>query len=58
MKWAVDASVTAKWLAPEPESPLADALLDNELIVPDLLFAEMKGAPRRRAAAAPGAVDA
>ena len=41
MKWVIDASVAAKWLAPEPDSPLADALLDDELIVPDLLFAEV-----------------
>ncbi len=40
-KWVIDASVAAKWLAPEPDSPLAEALLDNELIVPDLLFAEV-----------------
>ena len=41
MKWVVDASVAAKWLAPEPESALADTLLGDELIVPDLLFAEV-----------------
>ena len=41
MKWVIDASVAAKWLAPEPDSPLAEALLDAELIVPDLLFAEV-----------------
>jgi predicted nucleic acid-binding protein len=41
MKWVVDASVAAKWLAPEPDSPWAEALLDDELIVPDLLFAEV-----------------
>ena len=41
MKWVVDASVAAKWLAPEPDSPLAEALLDDDLIVPDLLFAEV-----------------
>lgn len=41
MKWVVDASVAAKWLAPEPDSPLAEALLDDELIMPDLLFAEV-----------------
>lgn len=41
MKWVVDASVAAKWLAPEEESALADALLDDDLIVPDLLFAEV-----------------
>ena len=41
MKWVVDASVAAKWLAPEPDSLFAEALLDDELIVPDLLFAEV-----------------
>lgn len=41
MRWVVDASVAAKWLAPEPDSPQAEALLDDELIVPDLLFAEV-----------------
>ena len=41
MKWVVDASVAAKWLAPEPDSPLAETLLDDELVVPDLLFAEV-----------------
>ena len=40
-KWVVDASVAAKWLAPEPDSPLAAALLDDELMAPDLLFAEV-----------------
>jgi len=24
MKWVIDASVAAKWLAPEPDTPLAD----------------------------------
>ena len=41
MKWVIDASVAAKWLAPEPDSPLAEALLDDELIAPDLLFVEV-----------------
>lgn len=41
MKRVVDASVAAKWLAPEPDAPLADAMLDDDLIVPDLLFAEV-----------------
>ena len=41
MKRVVDASVAAKWLAPEPDSPQAQALLDNEPIVPDLLYAEV-----------------
>ena len=41
MKWVIDASVAAKWLAPEAESAQAEALLDSELIAPDLLFAEV-----------------
>jgi len=41
MKWVIDASVAAKWVVPEHDSPLAEALLDDELIVPDLLFAEV-----------------
>lgn len=41
MKSVVDASVAAKWIAPEPDSPLAAALLDDELMVPDLLYAEV-----------------
>jgi predicted nucleic acid-binding protein len=41
MKRVVDASVAAKWLAPEADSHWAEALLDDELIAPDLLFAEV-----------------
>ena len=41
MKWVIDASVAAKWLAPEAESANADRLLDDELLVPDLLFPEV-----------------
>ncbi len=41
MKWVIDASVAAKWLAPEPDSPQAAALLDDDLIVPDLLYVEV-----------------
>ena len=41
MTWVIDASVAAKWLAPEPDSPQAEALLGDELIVPDLLYAEV-----------------
>ena len=40
-KCVIDASVAAKWLAPEPDSALAEALLDDDLIVPDLLYAEV-----------------
>lgn len=40
-RWVVDASVAAKWVAPEPESPLAEALLGDTLIAPDLLYAEI-----------------
>jgi predicted nucleic acid-binding protein len=41
MRWVVDASVAAKWLAPEGDSNLAVALLDDELLAPDLLFPEV-----------------
>lgn len=41
MKWVVDASVAAKWLAPEPDTPQAVALLTDDLIAPDLLYAEV-----------------
>ncbi len=41
MRWVIDASIAAKWLAPEPDSPLAEILLDDDLIAPDLLFAEV-----------------
>ena len=41
MKWVVDASTAAKWLVPEADSALADALLDDDLLAPDLLFAEV-----------------
>ena len=42
MSRVVDASVAAKWLAPELGSAAAEALLDEELLlVPDLLYAEV-----------------
>ncbi len=41
MKWVVDASVAAKWLAPEPDTPQAESLLADDLIAPDLLYAEV-----------------
>ena len=41
MKWVVDASAAAKWLAPEAESAQADALLEHDLFVPDLVFPEV-----------------
>ena len=41
MKWVIDASVAAKWMAPEPDTPLAEALLADDLIAPDLLYAEV-----------------
>ena len=41
MKWVIDASVAAKWLAPEAESTQAEALLDSELLAPDLIFPEV-----------------
>jgi predicted nucleic acid-binding protein len=41
MKWVVDASVAAKWLAPEEDSAQALKYLNAELLAPDLLFAEV-----------------
>ena len=41
MRWVVDASIAAKWLVPEPESQAASDLLDDDLIAPDLLYAEV-----------------
>ena len=41
MKWVIDASVAAKWLAPEADTPQAEALLADDLIAPDLLYAEV-----------------
>jgi predicted nucleic acid-binding protein len=41
MKWVIDASVAAKWLAPEADSPAAEAMLDEELLAPDLLYVEV-----------------
>jgi predicted nucleic acid-binding protein len=42
MKWVVDASVAAKWLAPEPGSEAAEDLLDAELLLaPDLIYVEV-----------------
>jgi predicted nucleic acid-binding protein len=36
----VDASVAIKWVVSEPDSALAESLLDHDLAAPDLLFAE------------------
>lgn len=41
MRLVVDASVMAKWVLPEPMSAEARALLDHEVMVPDLAFAEI-----------------
>lgn len=41
MKWVVDASVAAKWLAPEDDSARALEYLNVEVLAPDLLFAEV-----------------
>lgn len=41
MRLVVDASVIAKWVLPEPMSAEARALLDHELLVPDLAFTEI-----------------
>jgi predicted nucleic acid-binding protein len=41
MKWVIEASIAAKWLGPEIDSALAVALLDDELLAPDLLYPEV-----------------
>lgn len=41
MSCVIDAGIAAKWLAPEPDSVSAEALLDDELFVPDSLYAEV-----------------
>ena len=41
MRCVVDASVAAKWFAPEDDSPVAFGILDHELLAPDLLYAEV-----------------
>lgn len=39
MRSVVDTCLAAKWLAQEMESVQAEALLHDELLAPDLLFA-------------------
>lgn len=52
MKYALDASVAAKWVLPEPDSSKAVALRDDfrqavhELLAPDTFPAEIAHAPR------------
>jgi len=41
MKWVVDASVAAKWFAPEPDAEAAQRILGGQIYAPDLLFAEV-----------------
>ncbi|HMV53494.1 MAG TPA: type II toxin-antitoxin system VapC family toxin [Rhodocyclaceae bacterium] len=41
MRCVVDASVAAKWFAPEDDSPVTFGILDHELLAPDLLYAEV-----------------
>ena len=40
-KWVVDASVAAKWLVPEADSAVAVSVLDDQLLAPELLCAEL-----------------
>ena len=40
MRWIVDAGVAAKWLVSEADSEATLPLLDEELVVPDILFGE------------------
>ena len=50
MKLVVDASVALKWLVDEPDSELADRLLDrtDEFLAPELLVAEVINAAWKR----------
>jgi predicted nucleic acid-binding protein len=50
MTLVVDASVAAKWVLPEPDSPRAEALrrIENELIAPVLILAEIGNAIWKR----------
>jgi predicted nucleic acid-binding protein len=52
VKLVVDASVAAKWLVPEALSDAAVGLLnpDNELVVPDLFWAEVGNTLWKKAA--------
>lgn len=40
MRLVVDASIVIKWVVPEKDSQHAEALLDHELIAPELLIPE------------------
>lgn len=48
--FVVDASVAAKWLAPEAGSVAAEALLEDELSAPDLLYVEVANILWKKAA--------
>lgn len=39
-RFIVDASIAVKWVVEEPDSSPAAALLDHDLVVPDLFFSE------------------
>ena len=49
MKRVIDASVALKWVLDEPGRAAADALLDDELIAPDLWLVEAANALWKRA---------
>ena len=48
MKLVIDASVAAKWIAPEADSLLAERLLDEQLCAADLLYAEVANILRKK----------
>lgn len=50
MRLVVDASVASKWLIDEPDSELADRLLDgaHDFLAPELIIAEVLNAAWRR----------
>jgi predicted nucleic acid-binding protein len=40
MRWVVDASIAAKWVAPEADSRRAITFLGDDLLAPDLIYPE------------------
>lgn len=45
----IDASIGVKWLIPEEDSALANALIGNQLLVPSLFFSEVANAIWKKA---------
>lgn len=49
MTFIVDTSVVLKWYAPEPDSEIAAAWLNEPLLAPDLILAELGNAMWKKA---------